>query len=156
MAKIDVLQFPAVRVWYLPNLVICHGLYFAWTILFCIACSQDIIMSWWLSTNYTALAWLYHFFSVYRFIYETEKFNGVGELLEILGRLVIYCAIVFWYQLKIMSFRISLPRLLEGWHNLNFQLIPRFLLPHMCVCLTEIFLSKPRISALTPVYYWIS
>ena len=44
------------------------------------------------------------FFSVYRFIYETEKFNGVGELLEILGRLVIYCAIVFWYQLKIMSF----------------------------------------------------
>ena len=25
---------------------------------------------------------------VYRFIYETEQFNGVGELLEILGRYV--------------------------------------------------------------------
>ena len=29
----------------------------------------------------------YHFvLHIYRFIYETEQFNGVGELLEILGR----------------------------------------------------------------------
>lgn len=30
-----------------------------------------------------------------RFIYETEHFNGVGELLEILGRFVGICSIVY-------------------------------------------------------------
>lgn len=30
----------------------------------------------------------YRIFILCRFIYETEHFNGVGELLEILGRLV--------------------------------------------------------------------
>ncbi len=38
--------------------------------------------------NDSASSTLIYLFSVFRFIYETEHFNGVGELLEILGSII--------------------------------------------------------------------
>ena len=37
-----------------------------------------------------------------RFIYETEKFNGIGELLEILGRYILYRICVLCIKCTIM------------------------------------------------------
>ena len=35
----------------------------------------------------------------YQFVFETERHNGIGELLEILGRYVLLCVYVFVLEL---------------------------------------------------------
>ena len=55
----------------------------------------------------------------YRFVYETERHNGVAELLEILGSIINGFALPLKEEHKVGNFYLALTSLGKGWTNVH-------------------------------------